>query len=443
MGVKVPAFLGKLNRAIGDLETVLLIGERSPEAVSSDMLLMAYDLLGEGYGKKGDLQRAEAAWRKVIELAPGTDDARAAEEQIAGLPAGSQSEPQAPVATGHASAGAAAGTTATPAPQSADLAAMIEQAQASIAEGDYAAAQGILRAVIARDSTNAVAYRLLGAAIVYADRGYDKQIAEDTALRTNLVFESMSYLDKAVTLAPDDLEARLLRGIMGVQFPFFVGKLDQGIEDLEMVVASGAPEAMRNQARYHLGFGYQKKGMTYWTQIVNEGVDSSLVRLALQSMSPAVPHFDRSLYAGPIVMIEFVLAFRDELPPQTAVWVQDAQGNLVKTIYISGFSGNAKHVQIVLPAYAGDTEYADADAVTGASIDAGDHIYVWDLKDSAGKPVPSGEYTVKVEVSHWPSMKYQLATASLTVGGEQTSKVVSEGDYIPHLDVRYLPYEVK
>lgn len=427
MGVKVPTFLGKLDGAIRDLEWVLVIHDDFPQNVSADMLTTTYDLLAEGYQKQGNLQKTEAASRKVIELAPGSDLARAAEQRIASLAAPPpQPEPQ-----------------AKPQPEaaksSADAASLIGQAEASIASGDYAAAQDLLRAAIAKDSTNAVAYRLLATAIITADRGYDRRIAEDTTQRTNLVFDSMRYLDKAVELAPDDMESRLLRGIMGVQFPFFVGKLDQGIVDLEMIAGGNAPAEMKAQAKYYLGFGYQKKGTSLWTQVVNENADSNVVRLTLASMQPVIQHFDRTQYAGAVVMVNFVLGFRDELAPQTAVWVEDAEGRLVRTLYISGFSGHAKQVQVVLPVYAAETGYADADAVTGASIDVGNHIYVWDLKDAAGKPVVPGEYTIKVEVTHWPSYKYQLVTTPIAVGGKETSNVVREGDYIPYLEVRYLP----
>jgi hypothetical protein len=156
-------------------------------------------------------------------------------------------------------------------------------------------------------------------------------------------------------------------------------------------------------------------------------------------MRPHVEHFDRSKYAGPIVVVDFLLGFRDELPPQTAVWIEDAQGNFLKTVYVSGFSGNAKGVQVVLPEYAKISKFGDADAVTGASIDVGHYIYVWDLRDASGKTVRPGTYTVKVEVSYWPSMKYQLVAAAIAVAAGENRKVVQEGDYIPYLEVSYLP----
>jgi len=437
MGVKVPAFLGRIDGALGDLEMVTVLNEDSPDMVPKQTLVSTYDLLGEGYQKKGDAPKAEAAWRKVIELTPGTALAQAAETKIAGLSAGS-TPPARPAQTSGAGAEPPHQAASKPG-EAADVAALMSQAQAEMDSSRYAEAVKTLRQVTSLDSTNARAFRMLGTALSHSDRGYDNNISEDTTLRTNLVFESMGYLDKAVNLAPDDLEARFIRGIMGISFPFFANRLDQGIADLDMVMAGNAPQPMKAEAKYWLGFGYQKKGMSFWTQVVNENQDEATVRMVLESMRPHVERFDRSRYAGPIVAVDFLLGFRDELPPQTAVWIEDAQGNFLKTVYVSGFSGHAKNVQVVLPEYAKVSKFSDADAVTGASIDVGHYIYVWDLKDAGGKTVKAGTYTVKVETTYWPSMKYQLVATAIAVGAGENHKVVQEGSYIPYLEVSYLP----
>ncbi|MCK4255899.1 DUF2271 domain-containing protein, partial [candidate division WOR-3 bacterium] len=83
--------------------------------------------------------------------------------------------------------------------------------------------------------------------------------------------------------------------------------------------------------------------------------------------------------------------------------------------------------------------FADVDAVTGASIDLGHHIYVWDLVDNSGKEVKQGNYIIKVEVSYWPSMKYQIVSASINLGKSEERTVVEEGNLIPYLEVKYFP----
>jgi hypothetical protein len=131
------------------------------------------------------------------------------------------------------------------------------------------------------------------------------------------------------------------------------------------------------------------------------------------------------------------LGFRDELAPQTVVWIEDKGGNFVKTVYVSGFSGHAKEQQINLPIWAGSSRFIDVDGVTGASINLGHHIYVWDLKDHSGKKVKSGDYTIKVEVKFWPSMQYQLVAAHLKVGKKDSQVVIKEGNLIPYLEAKY------
>jgi hypothetical protein len=139
------------------------------------------------------------------------------------------------------------------------------------------------------------------------------------------------------------------------------------------------------------------------------------------------------------VYVDFELSYRDELAPQTAVWVENTEGEFVKTLYVSGFSGYAKEQQVNLPVWAKSSEFADVDAITGASIDLGHHVYIWDLSDYTGKKVGSGEYKIFVEVSYWPSMQYQRVEAPIVVGNGASRKVVEEGNIIPYLEVRYLP----
>jgi hypothetical protein len=134
--------------------------------------------------------------------------------------------------------------------------------------------------------------------------------------------------------------------------------------------------------------------------------------------------------------VTFHMGFMDELAPQTAVWVEDPEGNHVKTLYVSGFSGYAKEKQVVLPHFAERTSF-ETDGTTGASIDWGKHIYVWDLTGHDGKPVKKGTYKIKVEISWWPTMKYGLAEADIQVGKKPQEVIVSKKPFIPLLKVAY------
>ena len=51
-----------------------------------------------------------------------------------------------------------------------------------------------------------------------------------------LIMDAYVMLDKAVSLDPNHPIPRFHRGLMGVNIPEFLGKLDQGINDLEILI---------------------------------------------------------------------------------------------------------------------------------------------------------------------------------------------------------------
>ena len=136
------------------------------------------------------------------------------------------------------------------------------------------------------------------------------------------------------------------------------------------------------------------------------------------------------------VKISFHLGFQDELPPQTAVWIEDEKGAFIKTVYVSGFSGYAKEKQVDLPIWANKSEF-ETNGTTGASIDWGKHTFLWDLTDKNNKKVKSGKYTVIVESSWWPSMKYARAEAVIRIGKKKNQVLKDNKPFIPWLFVEY------
>jgi tetratricopeptide (TPR) repeat protein len=439
MGVKVPEFFGKLDMAIADLEFVVSTSKRAPGELSAENLVTAYDLLGVGYQKKGALDKARAAYEEVIDLAPGTDLARNAEENINRLARRAKEEQKlAETKPPESAAVQRLKEEIEKHPESADL--HLQLGKIYHDEGNYDEAEKALKDAIDLDDTSVAAHKLL--AMVLTQKvgvGYNERIYDDTDLRTNLAFEVMGVLDRTVPLAPQDMDLRLWRGVMSVEMPFFVQKLDQGIEDLNMVIESEAPDSIIAEALYWLGMGYRKKTNTSWIEVVTKHPGSQAARLVFDAMDPGVLRFDPSQHTTPLVVVDFVLGFQDELAPQTAIWIEDEQGNFIKTVYVSGFAGYVKERQITLPIWANSSNFMDADGITGASIDIGHHIYFWDLKDYHGKQIKPGQYVVKIEVSHWPSMQYQLAAATVELGKKKTKSILQEGNFIPYLEVTYYP----
>ena len=317
---------------------------------------------------------------------------------------------------------------------------LVEVGKADFEAERYEEAREVLKEAIKIDRSNVEAYKWLALSLrELTAKGYDEKIYENSRYRRNLVKEGYRALDKAIKLAPEDGDLRLMRGIDGVQVPFFARRLNQAMEDLNRVLKSDVPDSTKAEALYWLGKAYEKKAMSYWIKVVGKDPNSEASKEIFDRMRPAVKRFDLSQYQPPFLTIDFVLGFQDELAPQTAVWIEDREGNFVKTIYVSGFSGHIKEKEVRLREWANSSKFVDVDAVTGASINLGQHVYVWDLMDSSGRKVEAGEYVVKVEVRYWPSMQYQLVSAAVKLGEKADKTVVEEGNFVPYLEVTYFP----
>jgi hypothetical protein len=91
---------------------------------------------------------------------------------------------------------------------------------------------------------------------------------------------------------------------------------------------------------------------------------------------------------------------------QFALWIEDAQGRYVKTLYATRFTasgGYAKRAQSI-PDWVRQSGIAglskvQADALTGATPRTGRLSYRWDGTNQAGAAVPPGEYQVVLEAS--------------------------------------------
>ena len=420
LSVQVPDFFGKLEAGVRDLEFVLKHPGKDTQPDVKERVVTAWSLLGTGYQKQNQLGKARQAWQKVAELARDTAVVAQAKARLSALGAQdtTKSRPELPD----------------------NPAALRELGRRSLDSADYTQAADAMRKLTQLDSTDLEAFRLLAQAIEHLVRdGYDERIALNTDRRTQLAFEYWRVLDRMVNLAPQDIELRLRRGAAGVNTPFFVGRLDDGIKDLEAVVAANVDDSTRAEALYLLGVGYRRKGTSYWTKVASKYAKSEAARQVLEAMRPPLAQFDPARYEKPVVAVSFVLAFQDELEPQTAVWVEDSRGKFVKTLYVSGFSGHAKAVQVDLPHWALSSEYRGCDAVTGASIDLGQHLYTWDMKDLEGRPVGLDSCVIRVEAAWWPSMKAEIASVRLALRKDGSVARAAPAGLIPFIEAQYLP----
>lgn len=118
---------------------------------------------------------------------------------------------------------------------------------------------------------------------------------------------------------------------------------------------------------------------------------------------------------------------------QFAVWIENNDGEIVRTLFVTGFTGvrrGYRNREMSLPrwvsAAAPDTMTDEAlDAVSGATPQEGELEYVWDFIDDNGNPIPDGKYRIFVEGSlYWESEILFSAELELEQGNIQNLTAV-------------------
>ena len=441
MGINVPGFLGRLDAGINDLEHAVELYSASSTPEAGEGLVTSLTTLAEGHRKNEDPAGQKTALEKIVEVAPGTEAAEAAKKQIDEL---GEVEEKPEIDTGLMMPKEGDSEDVLAIKKSlekdpGDTALLLQLGETYYQEGSFSNARDALKNYTALDKNSASAFKMLAlSSAQVAEKGYDENIYDDTNYLSVLAFETMASLDKAVDLAPDDLELRLIRGTFGLLMPFFLGKHDQSVADLEMVTEGEAPDSITAEALFYLGYARQREALRYWIKLAKKYPGSEGAKLAFSEMRPQVARLDDAAYDTPCVKIDFVLGFQDELAPQTAVWIEDEHENYIATIYVSGFAGYVKEKQVTLPIWAVVSKFEGIDGITSASIDIGHHIYVWNLKDYKGEKVKKGTYKVRVETSYWPTNLYQNVETLIKVGKKTNSVKIEEGDFIPYFEVTYV-----
>lgn len=117
---------------------------------------------------------------------------------------------------------------------------------------------------------------------------------------------------------------------------------------------------------------------------------------------------------------------------QFAVWIEDAEGSFVTTLYATRFTAKGGYKtrpdSIKVWAERSDiTQTTSVDAITGATPGSGTLTYVWMLTDTDGKLVPHGTYRFFVEGTlRWKN--YVLYSGDIQVGGP-AGTVVANGAF--------------
>ncbi len=113
---------------------------------------------------------------------------------------------------------------------------------------------------------------------------------------------------------------------------------------------------------------------------------------------------------------------------QYAIWIENEEGKLVRTLYATSFTakGGYEYRRDAIPFWVGkacpekmtDTQ---VDAITGATPGNGKLTYIWDGTDQNGTRVPKGKYHFFIEGTlYWKSRVLFSGTVNLG-GAEQVS----------------------
>jgi len=131
--------------------------------------------------------------------------------------------------------------------------------------------------------------------------------------------------------------------------------------------------------------------------VAADGTRRGTGRWKAPSASPASPAKGGAWPDGQLLRISLTLTKTRERP-MAAFWIENADGKVLRTLSV--WMHKSKYLT-KLPAWYGqwrtDPPIARG-AVTRATPAPGTHTVVWDGKDHAGKPVPGGTYTVRIEL---------------------------------------------
>ncbi len=436
--VNVPEFFNKMDAGVEHLQKALEMANGQPGGAAPEQAAAIYRFLAMGYEKQKNIEEAKSALNQVLALTPQGEMAETAKYELKKLETADVSKPieQKGPEKKESEPVLAIKMQLKQSPNDFNL--LMALGNAYMKEKNWADARSAFKEATKVDPESKEAQFMLVRALgLDANKGYDERIYKDQNTRTHLAFDVVKETGRALELDPNNAEMKLQYATLCIYMPFFVSKIDTGLAILEeMAKDKTLPDSIRSQVLYTLGMGYRKKGNAQWMKLAKIYPKANETQSVYDEYGLRDYGRDKKDAKGEKVIVTFHMGFKDELQPQTAVWVEDLNGNFVKTLYVSGFSGYAKEKQVDLPNWGQNSDF-ETDGTTAASIDWGKHTYVWDLTGHDGKKVKKGTYKIKVEIAWWPSMKYGLAEADIEVGKKPAKVVVAKKPFIPMLKVVY------
>lgn len=118
---------------------------------------------------------------------------------------------------------------------------------------------------------------------------------------------------------------------------------------------------------------------------------------------------------------------------QYAVWIEDSEGNLVQTLYVTAFTGKGGYLRRpdCLPLWvqkARPQEFPNIDTVTSATPRSGPQVYTWDGRDAKGNFVLPGTYRFVIEATLYWSNRV-VFSGTFTYGGKSIDSIPVTAEY--------------
>lgn len=121
--------------------------------------------------------------------------------------------------------------------------------------------------------------------------------------------------------------------------------------------------------------------------------------------------------------------------PYIAVWVEDPDGNLIKTValWVEQSFKAERYIHEMRGWY--DLTGGDLTMSTATRV-AGQYSLLWDGMDDEGNAVQQGEYVVRIEAAreHGP---YELVSQTVTVGSESFDATADDQGEVSNVSLRY------
>lgn len=114
---------------------------------------------------------------------------------------------------------------------------------------------------------------------------------------------------------------------------------------------------------------------------------------------------------------------------QLAIWIEDENGNLIKTIYVTkftakgGYKKRAQALRTWVKKYnPWNKSEKELDSITAATQKPGVNKVIWDCKDEKGNPVKDGKYYYVIEGNiYFDNMVY--AKGEIVIGKNKNSSI--------------------